>query len=263
MRDFCKVNPSLWTSKRFRSLAEEGQRFYLYVLTSPQSNSAGCYRLNNSYACADLAWEKSKFDTVCHTVCESGLLQYDKGEEIIYIDKWFSFNAPANPKHCLKIITELAQIPHVPLRDQAAESLLQFLQTTQWDKAYVLQRLKDFIAYGTDTVSTPYRYTETYTETKTKKERGEISKNDFSSTRTETRRSARLFSGEAFNGQVIDLTPENFNLWFQKYGRGDDEHKFRRLLRGRDEWYAKQPYSIQQKWVYDTTKFLIKNMAGD
>lgn len=176
MREFCKINPSVWSSKRFASLDGDGQRFYLYCLTSPHSNALGCYKLKIGYIMVDLGIDEKKFYTVSHTVSKTGLIQYDREQEVIWIDRWFDFNPPNNPKHCLKIINELLQVPDCCLKAKTAQQFHDFIQSTSWDKSNVLKFLNPILeglkGYGIDRVS---GLGDTKTKTKTKTEEKDLS----------------------------------------------------------------------------------------
>lgn len=70
------------------------------------------------------------------------------------------------------------------------------------------------------------------------------------------------FSGEGFDGVVIKLDGDAFNLWFQEYSFNGDEDKFRAIIKKRDDWYSIQPYKTHKNWLDDTTKWLLKNKKG-
>lgn len=163
MRDFSKINPSLWASKRFTKLDDIGKLFYLYCLSSPQSNSCGCYRLPIGYAMEDLGWNQEQVIYGIDTVSDTNLIQYNQHESVIYIDRWYDYNAPSNPKHSMKVINELSCVPRCALRDKNARELSAVIQRTKWDsKDSVLAKIHDLF----DTVSR-LGDTETKTETET------------------------------------------------------------------------------------------------
>ena len=146
MRDFSKINPSVWTSKRFTSLDDDGKLFYLYALTSPLSNSCGCYRLPYGYIMEDVGWDRTRIDTVCHTVSQTGLISYDRTEFVILIDRWYEYNPPNNPKHCLRVISELKSVPECDLKNMNAKDLFDFVNTRSWEKENVLSKLKPMLS---------------------------------------------------------------------------------------------------------------------
>lgn len=67
-----------------------------------------------------------------------------------------------------------------------------------------------------------------------------------------------VFVCAGFQGTVIQLDGQNFGEWFKRFSRDGNEAKFRKLIKHRDDWYAKQPYSVHKNWMIDTTKWLLK-----
>jgi len=65
------------------------------------------------------------------------------------------------------------------------------------------------------------------------------------------------FSGEGFEGDVIQLDREAMRVLFQTY-TVSGEHKFREGLERMDEWFFDKPYRVQQKWLQYVVKWLQK-----
>ena len=96
MRDFCKVSPSVWKSRKFRALkADSDARLaYLYILTNPHTNSAGCYDLPAAYACADLEWEMERYAKAIDSLSIAGLVLFDGNESTVLVTNWIKFQFP-------------------------------------------------------------------------------------------------------------------------------------------------------------------------
>ena len=133
----------------------------------------------------------------------------------------------------------------------------------QMDEKVVVQSIKQLIQQGfiehieTDAsdllapcyqLAAPEAEAEGETESETKKE--DFSKNNFS---------YFAFSGLPFNGVVIQLDAESFNIWFQKFSFDGDEEKFRKIIQKRDNWYSTQGYNTQKTWMDKTTSWLMDN----
>lgn len=55
------------------------------------------------------------------------------------------------------------------------------------------------------------------------------------------------FSGEGFNGNIIELDGDSCRVYFNTEGSGD-EAKFRRRMEKMDEWLTTKPYKVQKRW---------------
>lgn len=112
MRDFSKVSPSIWHSERFNSLPSDDARYaYLYLLTSGHQTSAGCYRLPDAYAAADLRWSVERYLRARSELVAAGLIKHDAAACVVMITRWFRFNAPQNGNHLKSIRAVLERLP--------------------------------------------------------------------------------------------------------------------------------------------------------
>jgi hypothetical protein len=98
-RDFCKVAPAIWTSKRFARLENKTKLLMLYLLTCPHQTSAGAFHVPAGYACTDLGWSSEAYSAGISELAASGLILFDHEEEEVFIHNWFKFNGITNPKH--------------------------------------------------------------------------------------------------------------------------------------------------------------------
>lgn len=67
------------------------------------------------------------------------------------------------------------------------------------------------------------------------------------------------WSGEPFEGEVIQLDKQSFNILFQNYSGGMDEWRFRQKLEKYDEWFADKPLKVYENWL----KYIIDWMEKD
>jgi hypothetical protein len=167
MRDFIKVSPSLWRSKKFRSLTtSDAQLAYVYVLTNPHCNSAGCYDLPKLYACTDLGWPEKAYNKALDSLLIAGLILFDAAETTILITNWVAFNEPTNPKHAIGILTQLSQASSISLKRQRFQEYTALFHAKKYDQDAALRK-------ATATLSEAYRkpiLTETEMERETEME---------------------------------------------------------------------------------------------
>jgi hypothetical protein len=124
MRDFNKVSPTLWRSNRFVGLpSDDGRLLYLYLLTCPHQNSAGCFWLPDGYVCNDLAWDRDRYIKARQRLIDADLIGFDGNEQVVFIRRWFRHNPPMNPSHVTGIEKALMQCPSIDLRDKCHEEL--------------------------------------------------------------------------------------------------------------------------------------------
>ena len=111
MRDFSKIKCTIWQSRKFTMLNDAHKMFYLYLHTNGRVNSCGCYNNPLGYIMVDLTWAAEKISVAYRACIEAGLIQYDAETETVYIENFFSVSAPQNPKHAIKILSDIDKIP--------------------------------------------------------------------------------------------------------------------------------------------------------
>lgn len=111
MREFSKISPSLWHSKRFKDLQSDDAKFaYLFLLTCEHQNSAGAYRLPAGYACHDLGWDADRYSNALAELEKADLIAFDSETDEVLIRRWFKHNPPMNNKHRIGIVGILERL---------------------------------------------------------------------------------------------------------------------------------------------------------
>jgi hypothetical protein len=107
---FQKIEATIWHDEKFRSLTHSQQLLFLYLLTCPHSNLAGCFVLPTGYACCDLKVAQKDFGKDLATLMEMGLTQYDATANLVLITNFQRYNpitSPTQKKAAVKIIAGL------------------------------------------------------------------------------------------------------------------------------------------------------------
>ena len=105
-----KVFVQIWDDEKFSSLSPMGQRFFLYLLTSPTSNLVGVFPLKEGYACEDLKSLPKDFQKSLQECLAKDLIKYDKTTKLVLIRNYLKHNPITNPnqqKAGIKILQSL------------------------------------------------------------------------------------------------------------------------------------------------------------
>lgn len=203
MRDFSKVSPTIWRSRKFRSLSSDGARMlYLYLLTCPHGNSAGCFDLHPMYACADLGWSEDAYREAIESLSIADLVMVDWAENTLWIVNWDEFNEPTNPKHAIGLLTQLDQASSVKLKSVAFQAFIARFKARKFDQDTSLRKAIEIL-------SKAYREAIT-TETETESEMETEMETRPDQTETETRsplRSAPPETGAQLAAEQADPGP--------------------------------------------------------
>jgi hypothetical protein len=130
MRDFSKISPAVWSSKRFNNLATDDAKLALiYLMTSEHQTSAGCYRLPDAYAAADLRWSLERFQKARAELVAADLVLYDPESSVVMVRGWFRHNPPMNSKHLKGIRNFLERLPSQQIWKEATAELEVVIET--------------------------------------------------------------------------------------------------------------------------------------
>lgn len=117
-REFSKVSPAVWRSKRFLALrTDRGRLLLLYYMTSQHQNSAGAYKLPEGYAISDLGWAVESYRDARTELQDAGLIYYDPETEEVYVTGWFKVCPPMNDKHASGTMARISEIESDTLRE--------------------------------------------------------------------------------------------------------------------------------------------------
>lgn len=181
MREFYKVSPTLWGSRKYWSLPDDLCRYmYGYLLTNRHGNSAGCYQLPPGYGCADLKWSVEDYSYRLDIISKAGLIEFDEAENTLRITNWFEFNAPINAKHALGVLDQIKATASPRLKTTAVQELLTAVQRRGFtgDKG-LMKGIEIFLEQSRYNITTKTetkremeieRETETQIETETREE---------------------------------------------------------------------------------------------
>lgn len=124
-RKFSMVSPAIWRPGRFLSLAEPGaQLLYLYYLTCEHQTSAGCFRLPDGYACADLGWPLTLYAEMRARLIDADLIAFDAATNTIYVLRWFQHCGAMSDKHATGIAKVISSIESDTIREMVEADFL-------------------------------------------------------------------------------------------------------------------------------------------
>ncbi|OJU52355.1 MAG: hypothetical protein BGO03_11905 [Mesorhizobium sp. 61-13] len=91
---------------------------YLYFLTCEHQNSAGCFRLPNGYASADLGWPTEQYMSVRQILIDGEMIAFDAATSTIYVERWFQHCAAMSDKHAIGIRRVISAIESDVIREK-------------------------------------------------------------------------------------------------------------------------------------------------
>jgi len=165
-----KIFKRLWRNHDFLSLPDGARVWTLYVLTGPQTNRIGLFRLSLATAADDLHRTIRDVTTHMEVTCQVFGWEYDAAAKVCWIPSWWKWNPPKeNEKAFRGAMSDLADVPR-------CELVAKFCQHT----VYIPEALRAIVPtwtleqigvrYPFDTRSIRARSQETETETQTKTE---------------------------------------------------------------------------------------------
>ena len=123
-RDFSKISPKVWRSRRFKALATDDARYFMiFLITSPHQTSAGCFHMLDAYAAADLGWTVERMIDARTLVAAAELIVFDEATEEYFINGWFAFNRPMNVSHQTSIVRRVEALESELVREVAEAEL--------------------------------------------------------------------------------------------------------------------------------------------
>lgn len=121
MGRYTSISNDIWSDKEFKKLSPVGKNVYLFVLTNPQGNQSGIYRLP-----MDLVEFYLGEEGVNELKKENKLYRYDAENEILFIPTYLKYNAAKSHPQLKAMARSIASLPYCELLVDFCESLAKY-----------------------------------------------------------------------------------------------------------------------------------------
>ena len=108
---YIKVVTKLWTDEKIRKLNDQGQKLFIYILTSPHSNMAGYYRLPKPYIYYDLKWSAKQLDKPFNKLLNISLIKYCEESSVVLIPNFYKYNPVQNKNQAKGAAKKTSELP--------------------------------------------------------------------------------------------------------------------------------------------------------
>src|SRR6056297_1138523 len=108
---YIKVATKLWTDEKIRKLSDQGQKLFIYILTSPHSNMAGYYRLPKPYIQYDLKWSDKQLGKPFSKLLDKSLIKYCEESSVVLIPNFFKYNPIQNKNQAKGAAKKTSELP--------------------------------------------------------------------------------------------------------------------------------------------------------
>jgi hypothetical protein len=118
-----KLFTRLWLHPGFTSLSDAEKVLAFYLLTGPQTNRIGLYRLSPAQAAEDLGTTVEPFRKRLATVCVAFGWLFDADARVMYIPSWWRWNPPSNENVTRGSLKDLNDLPPCGLVEAFARNI--------------------------------------------------------------------------------------------------------------------------------------------
>lgn len=162
---FRKIDPRIWDDEKFKTLGPEAQLVAFYLVTNPQSNRIGFYKMSRAQAAETLRMPPATFAQRFADVLNTFGWKYDDAAGVLYLDSWWKYNPPENPNVLKGNLDDLHDLPQTALLDE-------FMANTRYLTGKVAETFVDTLSKRYDLAGTMFAETRARAETRAVTETG-------------------------------------------------------------------------------------------
>lgn len=126
MAKYRKIDPRIWNDKKFRSLSDDGQLAFLFLLTHPHMTSLGAMRATLPGLAAEKRWSEKRFREAFQEVSAKGMAKHDEEASMVWLPKFIRYNGPESPNVLKAWVDALDLLPECTLKDEVIHSVKVF-----------------------------------------------------------------------------------------------------------------------------------------
>lgn len=112
MAIYRNVQMTFWTdAKIVEEFTPDDKLIYLYLMTNPHTNLAGCYEITLSQMCVELGFSKEKIEKLIERMEKiHQVIRFSKRTREILILNWSKYNWTSSPKFRKPLLAEIEEV---------------------------------------------------------------------------------------------------------------------------------------------------------
>lgn len=152
MREYGQVQSAFWQSEDASKLSDQGKLLMVYLLTGPNTNGVGCFRLSDGYIFDDLKWSPETVSQTFSELFRQGLAI--RLNSVVFMPKFLAWNRIVNANIAKARFSDWESITKGEAKAFAARAMLEFCDF--WTDAHrnVLETVSQTV---TGTISERFR----------------------------------------------------------------------------------------------------------
>ena len=241
------IQMSFWTDTKVLEDFEPDDKFlFLYFLTNPHTNLAGCYEIGFSQMLFETGYSKDKIKKIIERL-ENVLkvIRYDYETKELLIVNWYRHNWTSSEKFRKPLLAEIEKVKNNTFRDYLSD-LYNGIDTVLNTNRYGMDRVSDSDGIGMDTTDMFCSVTDTVSNTNTVKDI-KHKYGEYNHVLLTDRQYDKLVSD--YGEQSVLAGIENVDRYIQKTGKKYKDHNL--VLR---DWGIKTPKLEKPKQKQPETK---------
>jgi len=141
MGRYRKVAVRIWNDAKFRTLSDDGQLAFFFVMTHPAMTSIGAMRGTMAGLAGEKGWTVPRFTKAFREALAKGMLEYDENAACVALPNFIKHNPPESPNvvKSWAVVDDL--VPECRLKVRQLQRVKAFLKafpkdSTLWLKAF-------------------------------------------------------------------------------------------------------------------------------
>lgn len=115
MAKYRKIDPRIWNDAKFRSLGDDGQLAFLFILTHPSMTALGAMRATIEGLAAEKGWQAGRMSDAIGHAMRHGMLEANGEACYMGVPNFLRYNPPEGPNSVSKAwLDALDLIPECP-----------------------------------------------------------------------------------------------------------------------------------------------------
>jgi hypothetical protein len=136
MARYRKVDSRIWNDEKFRSLSDDGQLVFLFLLTHPHQTALGAMRATVSGLAEEKGWLneslpeslRGRFEKAFTEALSRGMVRYDAKASCVWLPNFLKYNRPESPNVVRAWGSAADLIPECRLKSECIQAAKAFLK---------------------------------------------------------------------------------------------------------------------------------------